>query len=419
MLEYGSGGGGGFAKPAPEPTKLELERERLEKLYAERDTFTSGSAEYYNAGQRIERCQAKINILARGVTSAKSPDTSAGKGICEICHDSKSADPDVLVGCSHADQICVGCYGGIKGANPIRFRGQYGASITFDAISCPLCRSILAAKKGNGFRLAEVHMRYEKLQREIVMLIRNASSDDNIPLMRDLQAEETRLHHEEAHELNKIQREILEERRQLEEEERRRREEEARIVHDQNSRRNLETREGIIRRVRIREGLRCMISRGEPLPPGTVLTPFPPFVSCCTSCRISRMTILPNQPYGEFRPDEVVDELSTCTVCHNLLFRTWEQQAINAFRGEEERRVNELYQAMIVDQERHEEVTVALRRRAFLFVEVSELERPLRERLEQELLAADGNQRACERAQAKFERDLEEAQRKWNRKQRR
>jgi hypothetical protein len=248
--------------------------------------------------------------------------------------------------------------------------------------------------------------------------MRNAVTNQNYPEVDRLTYEEQRLHDEESRELRILEREIENERRIREEEERRRREEVMRIEHARILELNRITREAIIVKVQARERLRCMIARGESLPPGTVFPHIPERLGnrCCVSCRVP---LQPGQLGNRYTPEVIVDENTRCGVCHLTLFSTWDEQAVVVCRIEEERRVNDLYQAAVIDQERHELVTITLARRDYLLAEVSELERPLRERLEQELLAAGNNQRACERARAKFERELEEAQRRLNRRNRR
>jgi hypothetical protein len=419
-FEPGSGGGGGFAKPNAEKTKLELEEERLKELLAEKDRFAGchpNNVEYLYVLSQIERCKAKISILSR-VTPSKPVDTSAEVGMCMLCYEEKS-DPDKLEGCH--TEFCLLCFDEMMKAKPInvRPRGYDSGPIRLNAIQCPLCRDVIANNSDIlNLKLARIYIKFKKLRTEIDCLIRQASLIDDIPLMSDLQDQLAQLILEEQRETSIVIHEINEEKRVREAEERRRREEAARIEHERNSRLNLEKRQEIIKRAQDRENLRCMISRGEALPPGTILTPIPQRLNCCTTCRVPRMIVSDQATYAEFRADVIVNESTSCTICHNFLFNTWEQQAIDAFRAEEERRVDDLYQAALVDQERHEQVTAALNRRAFLFAEVSELERPLREQLRIDLLAAGENERAREKAQAKFDRNLEEAQRKWNRKHR-
>ena len=421
-FEPGSGGGGGFAKHVPEKTKLELEEEKLKELLAEKDRFAgcpSNNVEYLYVLSQIERCKAKISILSR-VTPTKPVDTSAEEGMCMLCYENRSAGPDVLEGCHIG--FCLECFTRLKNDSRMKVRpiGYYGEEVFLNAAKCPFCRDVIADKRDtSNLRLAKIFMRFKKLLDANDTMNHKASLNNDFPLMSDLRKQKRQLLYEESHELIMVLREIEAEEKRRVVEETQRREEASRIEHERNSRLNMEIRDGIIARVWNQENLRCMISRGEALPPGTVLTPMPLRLNCCTVCQIPQV-INPNQKsYAEFRADVLVNEHTQCTVCHNYLFKTLEQQAIDAFRAEEERRVNDIYQAALADQELHQLTTTAFNRRAFLFAEMEELEKPLRERLEQELLAAGGNEKACEMTMARFERELEEAQRKQNRRNRR
>jgi hypothetical protein len=90
----------------------------------------------------------------------------------------------------------------------------------------------------------------------------------------------------------------------------------------------------------------------------------------------------------------------------------WDEQEVDRLR------IDELHSLAASDQKRHREVSAQLNERDRLLSEVSEIERLFRERLEQELVSAGENQRAREKAQAKYDRELDEAKRKWSRKHR-
>jgi len=406
-----------------ECSKLEQEEKRYKDLLAERESWehradVQTDADRIRLARQIENCEAKIKIYSQKVLT-KPLDTSAEEGMCMACYDEKAIE---LIGCEHPRSVCESCYTQTKNASPIEyFNRVHYRRYRFDAAKCMLCRRIVVmAGSTIEYRLTIIHISFENKRRKIFVEIMEATKTNDLGLIQQLQNVEEQLHIEECYELEKIHQELEKERRLKLIEERRIREEAWVIECNRISRINLETRERIDNRVRFREGLRCMIARGEPLPHGTILPQFPERLrNCCVTCRIPTQGPTRHDHTPMFIPDVIVVDNTRCTVCHQFLFSTWEEQSIVVCRAEEERRVNDQYQAMLVDQERHALVTLLLNEKDRLFAEVNELERPLRERLEQELLAAGGNLRACERARAKFERELEEAQRKWNRKNRR
>jgi hypothetical protein len=119
-----------------------------------------------------------------------------------------------------------------------------------------------------------------------------------------------------------------------------------------------------------------------------------------------------------FQPEVIVTLDTTCYVCRQSIFSAWDQQAVVLVRAEEDDRIDEMYRAAQVDRDRRRLFVPQLEARSRLVDDAAQLEVPFRERLERELAAAGDNVAARERAQLKFERDLEEAQRKWARKNR-
>ena len=427
------GSGGGFQ--TPEPSKLERELGILGELEREldrepdivkewvRDEFRVGDEltprgnpryiqrnifpeHVIQLALKIKRTEMKIKLYSRQAKTGPPPDTSAKTGQCDLCHD---GDIVPLVGC-HPSSLCRECFNNTKQAKPIRCEFHGRPNITFDVIRCPLCRDFLAVDQGN-LRLGRVCTEFHERIDQNFRLISLARMNDDRFLEHHLLQVDQQLYFDMRLEIQKIQREI-------EMEARRRYEAELRIEQERIAILNLERKRAILERVRVREGYRRMLARGEALPLGTVLPPLPAPIVCCAACHIPKQMIA-GHPHGMFTPDVVVDENTRCQMCTTLLFDAWDRDAVREIRAEEERRVNDLYQAALVDQELHQQATAAFNRRAFLFAEMDELERPLRERLEQELLAAGGNERACERAMARFERELEEAQRKQDRRNRR
>lgn len=395
----GGGGGGNVTTTKPhKPSPLELATEKLQALIAEQDTWKSRAEKQSpedetNLKERIKRTQALINILGRKPSGPT--DTCVPDGKCELCAEN---DTFPLFGCSHSGSFCGPCFIRMKETNPIRkrmlithFDSMSREVVTLDAITCPNCRGEIATSEET---LVEAIHIMDQVRARTALLERERLEDQARAVIFQREEDARRVREEE------IRREQAAEFARIAELNRREREKIIAIAHE-------------------REQLRNMAMKGETIPFGTVFHPLPPRsgTRCCSiECQIPRQVSY-SFHIGR-QPEVLVTSQTACTVCRRSLFSVWDEQAVASIRAEEQRRIDELYLAVEAEQERHRNISAQLEVKSRLITEASELERPFRECLEQELAAAGENHRAREKAQAKFERNVEEAQRKWSRKHR-
>ncbi len=388
------------------PSPLELARARLQALITEQDSWksradTQSREDAKDLGEKIERARARVGFLVRKPPSTPV-DTSVPDGMCQLCADNETFP---LVGCSHASMFCGLCFLRIKETNPIRNMtgnvvfDDYGMRrrevVILDGISCPYCRGVIASSEET---LAEAKQ------------LMNERRDSDAFLERDRLEDQRRA----------VAFQRLEEERRAREDQIRRAQiaEFARIAEL-----NRQERDRICIIAREREQQRRRIAMGEVFPLGTVLHPLPPRYAgrrCSGDCQIPEMETLHEWHGGLARTysEVLVIQSSRCPNCMCPIRVAWDEQEVDRLRAEDQLRIDELHSLAASDQKRHREVSAQLNERDRLLSEVSEIERLFRERLEQELVSAGENQRAREKAQAKYDRELDEAKRKWSRKHR-
>jgi hypothetical protein len=364
----------------PKLTPLQVAEKELEALKKELEL--SGSCDPALL-VRIKRAECRVTFRKREESKAPPVDTSLPDGTCKVCTGSECFP--CFGDCKHATDFCGACI--VKMARDARFvYNPYGWERTsIDAFNCPFCRAVIA------------------------------TTPEHLVVAKALESE--RIAHRE-----RIERERLEDQRRAIEFERRQELErqEQRAEQLRVSEINRLARERIIARVREREAQRRMVMRGELVPVEVALISLPTPVRCCHgNCSIPMQGRVRDFHHPGFQPQVVVTPDTTCNVCRQSILSAWDQQAVVRIRAEEDDRLDEMYRAAQVDQERRRLFVPQLEARSRLVDEVIQLERPFRERLERELAAAGDNVAARERAQQKFDRDLEEAQRKWSRKNRR
>jgi hypothetical protein len=184
------------------------------------------------------------------------------------------------------------------------------------------------------------------------------------------------------------ERRVEEERLRLEEIRRRQQAEK-----DEIDRLNNIERERIRAIVYERERIRGMIARREKLPPGTVLRSLPARIECCYGeCDIPKQGLF-RQYFPGLEPDVIVDPNTRCVQCAERIFASWDAKAVISYRAEEQQRMDEMFEASVIVQERNRVNIQDSDKIDCLVAEASDIERHFR--------------------RAKFDRELDEARRKW------
>ena len=406
-----SGGGADIPK-----SPLETARETLMALMKERDTNPSEELD-----RRIKQAEARVQFRERQEKPPTRPVADTLGDMCVVCQDKQRVNG--FGTCTHNNDFCGGCVSRMVETRPASYEtyvdGYFGIFINVTTMAnasfCPLCCDGIVVTSPNYLGEAEQFVmenrRNEAVKEERRRIVsERIAREDRRDAERNARLEAERIARVARLEAERIARE---ERRASELAEK------MRIAELNRAR-----RQEVIRLVRLREELRQrflrMMARDEPIPDDfEIPSPSPtlPGFCCEVNCRIP----MRGGNYLDYstQPEETVTPLTTCTHCRQSILGAWDFQEMEVIRGEERRRVDEMLIAAQLDRERRRETLLRLEERDRQFAQASDIERPFRECLERELAAAGDNVKAREKAQSKFERNLEEAQRKASRKDRR